>query len=134
MPLLTALTSSLHSTRSAATSCIPSTTSRPPAAGLSGKPVEAARTGGNEPEVSSVLPVMEFMDMDDLGMCWRMECAISQILIRLLLAAALLLSFLPIRLADNALFLVSVLLHYALYPRFPISVCSNRPSTWMQLK
>src|SRR6266436_680434 len=61
MQLLMADASSLHSTRSPAMSCIPSTTSRPPAVGFKGDPVEAALTGGNEPEVRSVLPVMELM-------------------------------------------------------------------------
>src|SRR5229473_3010792 len=75
MPLLTGLASSLTSTRLPATSCTPSTTRRPPAAGLSGAPVEAARTGGNEPVVSSVLPVMELMAIYNSDMCLGLSFA-----------------------------------------------------------
>src|SRR5262252_3672970 len=61
MPLLIAFASSLHNTRSPATSCTPSTTRRPPAEGLSGGPVEATGRGGDEREVSMVLPAMELV-------------------------------------------------------------------------
>src|SRR5215813_3866542 len=61
MPLLTGFVSSLHSTRSPATSRTPSTTGSPPIDGLSAAPVDAARTGGNDPAVSRVLPEMELM-------------------------------------------------------------------------
>src|SRR5579871_1839984 len=95
MPFCVASAWSLTSTRSPATSCTPSMRRRPPAARLRLPPVVATRTGGNDPEINSVLPAMELMGIGDPGMAVaRREKAMLRMLVRLTLVAALFASLL----------------------------------------